>query len=90
MIWTKCPKRVYVTRKTLEICVSSAVIGFNDGKSGIEKVMGMIGLTIGNQQAKSYQNVELRKKRYMQMKYSSPVKCRRKALRAVRKHWSDR
>lgn len=42
-----------------------------------------------NQQAKSYQNVELRQKRYMQRKYSSHVKRRRKALRAVRKHRSD-
>ena len=34
VIWTKCRKRVYVNRKTLEICVSSAVLEFNGGKNG--------------------------------------------------------
>jgi len=39
IIWSRCPKRVYVNRKTLEIGVHSAILEFNEGKSGIERVM---------------------------------------------------
>lgn len=44
IIWTRCPKRVYVTKKTLEICVSSAVLEFNlILKSGCKLFWNKIG-----------------------------------------------
>ena len=39
VIWKRCPKDVFVGRSTLEMGVASAVISFNDGQSGILKVM---------------------------------------------------
>ena len=39
VIWKWCPKDVFVGHSTLEVGVASAVISFNDGKSGILKVM---------------------------------------------------
>ena len=38
LIWTKCPKNVYVEREVLEMGVSSAVINFNNGACGILNV----------------------------------------------------
>ena len=38
VIWKKCPKTTYVSRKHLEIAVNSAVIEFNDGNVGIKPV----------------------------------------------------
>lgn len=35
MIWKWCPKDVFVGRNTLELGVSSAVISFNGGATGI-------------------------------------------------------
>ena len=34
LIWTKCPKNVYVEREVLEMGVSSTVISFNNGACG--------------------------------------------------------
>ena len=36
--WTKCPKTVFVNRKSLELGINSAVLQFNIGASGINKV----------------------------------------------------
>ena len=90
IIWTKCPKRVYVTKKTLEICVSSAVLEYNTGKKGIEIVMNKAGLKIGRLQSESYHNVQSRQKRHMIRKSSERFKRRRKDLRAIKKHWIDK
>ena len=38
LIWTKCPKNVYVEREVLEMGVSSAMINFNNGACGILNV----------------------------------------------------
>ena len=47
IIWKKCPKDVYVSRKILEIAVSSAVIELNDGSCGIRNVFSTMGIKCG-------------------------------------------
>ena len=41
-------------KKTLEICVSSAVLEYNTGKKGVEIIMKKAGLKIGRLQSDSY------------------------------------
>ena len=47
-IWVKCPKNVFVERKTLEIEIYSAVIEFNEDCQGIYKVIEYMGLDTGS------------------------------------------
>ena len=47
VIWTKCPKNVFVGRDVLELSTSSAVINFNDSNQGLSKVLDNLGLKIG-------------------------------------------
>ena len=44
IIWTKCPKNIYVHRNVLEMGVSSAVINFEDGNCGILNVFKNLGI----------------------------------------------
>ena len=90
VIWTKCPKRVYVNRKTLEICVSSAVLEFNEGKNGIEYVTMKVGLNIGELQSIAYCKIDSTRKRQMVRKLSTPCKQRRKDIRSIRKRWGGK
>ena len=39
VIWTRCPKNVFVSRRTFETCISSAVLHYNDGKHGLLEVL---------------------------------------------------
>ena len=39
VIRKRCPKDVFIGRSTLEMGVASTLISFNDGQSGILKVM---------------------------------------------------
>ena len=90
IVWTRCPKRVYVNRKTLEIGVYSAILEFNEGKSGIERVMELVGLESGSQQAT--QNLYAQKQHLCTTSRKSvePARKRRKTLRAERKNWSHK
>ena len=47
IIWKKCPKQTNVSRKILEIAVSSANIEFNDGASGLYGVFKECGIKFG-------------------------------------------
>jgi len=77
VVWTKCPKTVYVNRKTLEIGVASAVLEFNEGKDGILQVFKNVGLKIGQIQHQSTVRLGVKRKRHLDRKSSSPVKRRR-------------
>ena len=48
LIWTKCPKNVYVEREVLEMGVSSAVIKFNNGACGILNVFHGANIELGD------------------------------------------
>jgi len=89
IVWTRCPKRVYINKKTLEIGVNSAILEFNEGKAGIERVMELTGMRIGCQQAKQNSNAQKRHLMTQHRKSSEPAKKRRKTLRAQRKNWTD-
>ena len=85
IVWTRCPKRVFVTKTTLEIGVNSAIIEFNEGTRGIERVIQLIGLPIGKHQSMQNEKSRKHKLKFKNLKSSSPVKRRGKSLRAERK-----
>ena len=87
VVWTKCPKTVYVNRKTLEIGAASAVLDFNEGKDGIFQVFKNVGLKIGQIQHQGTARLGVKRKRHLDRKSRSPVKRRRKA---DRKHYTDK
>lgn len=89
IIWTKCPKIVYVNRQTLELGTASALLEFNEGKEGIHNVMSKLGLTSGVFGKRNMRIISQRRKRHLVRKTLSPVKRRRKEIRANRKHWAD-
>ena len=48
MIWMRCPKTVFVGKKTVEMAVNSAVINFNDGFIDLGAVFEFLGLDVGS------------------------------------------
>ena len=61
-------------QKTLEICVSSAVLEFNEGTSGILKVLKKLGLAAGYLQLSAYKSINLKRKSNMERKSSTRSK----------------
>ena len=47
LIWTKCPKQVYVGNSTFKMSVASAVINYNDGATGLLPVFNELGVNCG-------------------------------------------
>jgi hypothetical protein len=90
IIWTKCLKTVYVSRKTLEIGIYSAVIIFNEGIEGIKEVMRKAGMEIGNVQRKTNEKISFKRKRRLMLKSLPPVKRRRKDMRDIKRYKSDK
>ena len=89
IIWKRCPKDVFVERTALSVGVSSAVLCFNDGLRFLEKVFLELRMDVGI----NLQNYCLRKDKErvtkMELECSTPVKLRRKKLRAIRKGFCD-
>ena len=47
IIWTRCPKTIYVNRSVLELGVYSAVLHYNDGARGINAVLSYFSICSG-------------------------------------------
>ena len=45
IIWTRCPKNIFVGRRTLEMGVNSAILNFNDGSKGLSDVLNYFDLS---------------------------------------------
>ena len=89
VIWTKCPKNVFVGRDVLELSTSSAVINFNDGNQGLSKVLDNLGLKIGQIAIHGWIKLDQSRIRAMSEKHSKTGKLRRKKLRSSAKGWID-
>ena len=89
IIWTKCPKSVYVGRTVINLGVCSAVLAFNEGSEGIEMVFNKLGLKLGkafNNIGKTKRNKQIKNN---MVKTSEQTKRQRKKLRAKRKGFTD-
>ena len=89
VIWKRCPKDVYVGRSTLEMGVAFAVISFNDGQSGILKVMENLSMNPGENCIRYCNERDNTRIKEMEKKSTPEVTHRRKQLRALRKGFAD-
>ena len=89
VIWKRCPKDIFVGRTTLEIGVASAVINFNDGISGVLKVLKNFKIEPGRNCIAYCTQNDNNRIRNMESKSTAEVKQRRKQLRARRKGFAD-
>ena len=89
IIWTRCPKRVYVGRNIVEIGVSSAVINFNDGNLGLLPVFEKLGIDCGHSTHVSLRETDKDRIYEMNRKSSDSGKKQRRKLRARRKGYID-
>ena len=90
IIWKKCPKNIYVSRDVLEIAVSSAVIDFNDGQTGLCKVAEEIGLNCGKFMIDGAIKADNERINNITRKSSEIEKKRRKKSRAIREGYDDK
>ena len=90
LIWKRCPKDVFVERTALAIGVSSAVLCFNDGEMFLEKVFFKFNMEPGSNLRSYCANRDAARVAKMENQCSTPVKARRKKLRAIRKGFTDR
>lgn len=89
IIWTKCPKSVFVSRQVFELSVFSAVINFNEGFSAIQMVFQELGISAGQFFMHGGSKKDTSRVRNILRKSSESVQKRRKKLRAIRKGFID-
>lgn len=87
VIWARCPKRVYVGMRTMQIGVASAVISFNDGALGLLPVFDKLKIRRGNCRMKYLQKRDILRVKIMNKKCSIKGKARRTKLRSIRKRY---
>ena len=90
LVWKRVPKDVFVGRYIVEMGVSSAVIHFNDGVTGMKQVFSSLELTPGKHFLQFALASDINRIKVMEGKSSVDTKKRRKHLRAVRKRYIDK
>ena len=90
IIWTKIPKSVFVGKPLLEMGVHSAIIEYNDGATGVGKVLKLLGVEPGYfyEAATIKRNTERIKN--SRRKSSEAGIARRKSLRTIKKGFLDK
>ena len=79
IIWTRCPKNIFVNRSTLEIGINSAIIHFNNGSIGVTEVFNHFGLS-GNVTIKKSQERNEDRITRMNKKSTNQVKKKEKKI----------
>ena len=90
LIWTRCPKRIYVGNSVLKTVVASDVICYNDGVQGTLPVLTKLGIEHGFFTADACQKADICRVKQANRKSTNKVKQRRKTLQAVRKGFNDK
>ena len=90
IVWKKCPKDTFISKIGLEIGVASAVINFNDGMSGFEKLFSHLNLSLGVNTKSGAIEKDQQKIKNMKNKFQEIVEMKRKKLRVVRKGYIDK
>ncbi|XP_065645296.1 uncharacterized protein LOC136075787 [Hydra vulgaris] len=89
IIWTMIPKNVFVSRQTLEMGVSSAVLQFNEGCTDITNVFKAFGL-LGKFTLKKSVKQDVSRVRRMLRKDLIEIKNQQKRLRRIHKGTLDK
>ena len=89
IIWTRCPKNIFVGRRTLEMGVNSAILNFNDGSKGLLDVLDYVDLSGTVTINKGIKRDTARVKQAIR-KSSERGKKRRKTFRSTKKAYLDK
>ena len=90
IIWMKCPKKVFVERAILQLCVNSAILQFNEGQFGIVKVFKKLGVLSGVSFNIISDQVNRHSIQNSINKASDNTKAKRKQLKAIKKGLLDK
>ena len=85
IVWTRCPKTIYVSRSVMELGVNSAVLHYNEGACGISNVFSYFKIDNGYYMEKGSIKRNKVSVRKMDIKSSEGGKTKRKKIRAVKK-----
>ena len=91
IIWTKCPKNIYVQQNVFKMGVSSVVINFNGGNCGILNKVENVGIDTGYcpkqfNQRKDESHIQRMNKKSNEQSKMQKNKTKKK-LRAIRKNY---
>ena len=89
VIWKRCPKDVYLGKTTLSMGVASAIIGFDEGATGVLNVMTEYCIEIGNLSSDFCLSHDSGRITEMDRKIGANAKMARKRLHARRKGYGD-
>lgn len=89
LIWNRCPKNIFTSRRIVEMAVNSAVIVYNDGFLSLGTVLESIGLQPGCFFINGARKKNCTRLKNMERKSSEKAKSRRKTLRSIRKGFMD-
>ena len=90
VIWKRCPKDIYVGKRSLELSLNSAIISFNDGFQGVISVLKALGVYNGrfmNEATKLHDALRISKANH---KSTNRSKIRRQKLRGIKKGFLDK
>ena len=89
IIWQRCPKSTFVSKKIVDIAAASAILYFNDGCKGLDRVFSSLGIPMGNYTRTLGAKIDHHRISNMTRKSSEKGKKRRKQLRSIRKGFQD-
>jgi len=90
VIWKRCSKDIYVSKRSLELSLNSAIISFNDGCLEVLKVFEVLGVSTGrfmNHASKLHDALRISKGNH---KSTNKCKIRRQKLRGIKKGFLDK
>ena len=89
LIWQRCPKSTFVSKRIIDIATASAVLYFNDGCKGLKRIFQRLGIKNGVYTMKLGAEVDQHRVCNMNRKSTQRVKRRRKQLRSIKKGFDD-
>ena len=90
LIWTWCPKQIYVGNSVLKTVVALDAICYNDGVQGTLPVLTKLWIEHGFFTADACRKADICRVKQVNRKSTNKIKQRRKTLRAVRKGFNDK
>ena len=90
VLWSKCPKEVYVGKMTLETATNSAVIHFNEGFLRLRDVFKQLKLSVNRYMIDGAKRKDAKRVKNATKVSSETGKRQRKKLRARRKGFIDK
>jgi hypothetical protein len=90
IIWKKCPKNIFVTKKVLDMGVASAVINYNDGLSGFTRIFKHLQLAPGSFMIQGSWKKDVSRVKNTIKNSTTKQKMARRKRRCIRKGYIDK